>query len=229
MVHPLKTFLESGIVVPSISAVWEDTDGCAQKYMHALAIYLMTVLSSSYGIIMDRAINAPGHGKNVVDGINATNKRYLKGLIELMGKLASNDTKNIGMIPSASKDVSINFVDQCLHILKNKEILNGLKSSTKIQKIQSRLKYQPRTYNVQRNSDVDNRGMKMKWNNKLFSSLNIINGKTFPYSSKGILRHYHYWSDPKLGLIIFSIRMIPCSFHACTAILSLFWDYKIKE
>ena len=37
-----------------------------------LATYLMTVLSSSYGIIMDRAINAPGHEKNVVDGLNAT-------------------------------------------------------------------------------------------------------------------------------------------------------------
>ena len=31
-----------------------------------LATYLMTVLSSSYGIIIDRAINAPGHENNVV-------------------------------------------------------------------------------------------------------------------------------------------------------------------
>ena len=69
----------------------------------------MTVLSSSYGVIMDRAINAPVHGKNVVDGLNATNKRYLKGKMELMGKLASNNTTNIGMLPSASKYVSIKF------------------------------------------------------------------------------------------------------------------------
>ena len=55
-----------------ISTVWEDTDGCAEKYMCALAIYLMAVLSSSYGIIMDIIINAPVHGNNVVDGINAT-------------------------------------------------------------------------------------------------------------------------------------------------------------
>ena len=38
----------------------------------------MTVLSSSYGIIMDRAINAPVHGTNVVDGINTTDKCYVK-------------------------------------------------------------------------------------------------------------------------------------------------------
>ena len=62
-----------------MSTVWEDTDGLAKKYRCYLLIYLMNVLSSSYGIIMDRAMNAPGHGENVVDGLNATRKQYLKG------------------------------------------------------------------------------------------------------------------------------------------------------
>ena len=134
--------------------------------------------------------------------------------MELMGKLASNDTTNIVMLSSASKYVSIEFVDQCLHILNHQEILNGLKGSTKMQKIQSQLKYQPRIYNVQRKSDVYHRRMKMRWNNKLFPSLNFINGKKLPYSSKGILRHYHYRSDPKLSTGIVAIRRIPCSCHA---------------
>ena len=46
----------------------------------------MTVLSSSYGIIMDSAVNAPGHGNNVVDGLNAIEKYYLKKQMELIGK-----------------------------------------------------------------------------------------------------------------------------------------------
>ena len=91
---------------------------------------------------MDRAINAPGHGKNVIDVINTTDKQYLKEEMVIMGKLASSDTTNIGMLPSASKDVSIKFADQFLHILNNKEILNGLKGSTKMQKIPSQFKYQ---------------------------------------------------------------------------------------
>ena len=86
-----------------MSKVWEDTDGCAKKYRCDLDLYLMNVLSSSYVIIMDCAINAPGHGNNVVDGINATDTRYLKQKMELIGKLASNNTTNIGMLPSASK------------------------------------------------------------------------------------------------------------------------------
>ena len=33
---------------------------------------------------MDGSINAPGHGENVFDGLNATGKRYLKGKLNLL-------------------------------------------------------------------------------------------------------------------------------------------------
>ena len=69
---------------------------------------------------MYRSINEPGHGKNVVDGLNSTYKLYLKGEMELIVELAINDTSKIGMLPSASKDISIKFSDQCIHILNNK-------------------------------------------------------------------------------------------------------------
>ena len=54
-----------------MSKVWEDTDGRVKQYRCSLYIYLMTVLSYSYGVIMYFTINSPGHGKNVVDGLNA--------------------------------------------------------------------------------------------------------------------------------------------------------------
>ena len=63
----------------------------------------------------------------------------------------------------------------------------------------------------------------------MFPSLNFINGKTSPNGSKGFLRHYHYWSDLKLGPGLVEIRIIPCSCHACTTALSLSWNSKIKE
>ena len=67
------------------------------------------MFSSSYVIITDRAINAPGRGKNFVDGLNATGKRYLKGKMEHMGKLSSKDTTNIGMLPSAPNVSTLTF------------------------------------------------------------------------------------------------------------------------
>ena len=80
----------------------------------------MTVLSSSCAIIMDRATNAPGHTNNVIDGLNTTEKYYLKGEIEHIGKLAGNVTSTVGMLPSASKDVSIKTLYQFIHILNIK-------------------------------------------------------------------------------------------------------------
>ena len=41
---------------------------------------------------MDFAINAAGHEKNIVGGINVNDKHYLKKKMELLSKLASKDT-----------------------------------------------------------------------------------------------------------------------------------------
>ena len=84
MFHLLKTILESGILVSGILTVWEGTYGCSKKYRCALVVYLMTVLTDSYGIIMGHKINAPGHGNNVIDGLNSTDKHYLKEKMELI-------------------------------------------------------------------------------------------------------------------------------------------------
>ena len=93
-----------------------------------------------------------------------------------------------------------------------KERLNGLKVSSKIQKIESIFKYKLNIYNVQRNFDGNHRGIKMIWNNKLMPSLNFIKGEISQYGSKVILKHYHYQSDPKLGSEVFAIRGITCSY-----------------
>ena len=60
----------------------------------------------------------------------------------LIGNLVSNDTSNVGMLISASKDIYIKFADKFIRILNNKERLNGLKGSTKMQKRESLFKYQ---------------------------------------------------------------------------------------
>ena len=41
----------------------------------------MSVMSQCYSIIIDWYISAPGHGKEVVDGINAVDKSYIYQLI----------------------------------------------------------------------------------------------------------------------------------------------------
>ena len=64
--------------------MWENNGGCAEQYRCASALYLMSVMSQTYSIIIDRSISVPGHGKEVVDGLNAVDKRYI---YQLMSKV----------------------------------------------------------------------------------------------------------------------------------------------
>ena len=60
------------------STVWEKTDGCEKQYICAALIYLMKILASTTQLVIYRTIVTPGHGKDVVDGLNARDKRYLR-------------------------------------------------------------------------------------------------------------------------------------------------------
>ena len=44
----------------------------------------MSVMSQTYSLIIDRGISAPGHGKEVVDVLNAVDKHYI---YQLMSKV----------------------------------------------------------------------------------------------------------------------------------------------
>ena len=90
--------------------------------------------------------------------------------MELICKLASNNTPKIEILPSASKYATIKFADQCLNILNIKKISNGLKGIKKMQNGESLFKYQLCIYNVQSKSDVNQRSIKMRWDNKRFNN-----------------------------------------------------------
>ena len=63
--------------------MWDQTDGCAKQYRCSIAYYLMSYLSTSYQIVLDRAVDTPGHGKDVVDGFNAVHTRYLATFLRM--------------------------------------------------------------------------------------------------------------------------------------------------
>ena len=65
----------------TLSTIWENTYVCADQYRCASALYLVSVLSQCHSIIFDRGISAPGHGKDVVDVLNAIGKRYMYQLM----------------------------------------------------------------------------------------------------------------------------------------------------
>ena len=66
-----------------------NTNGCAERYRCASALYLMSVMSQYYSIIIDRGISSHGHGKEVVYGLNAFDKRYIYQLMYIVQILGS--------------------------------------------------------------------------------------------------------------------------------------------
>ena len=76
-VYFIQIILESGLLVSGMPTVLEDTGGCAKQYRCALDIYLFNVLPTLYGIIMDHAINAPGHRNNIFNSLNTNDKCFI--------------------------------------------------------------------------------------------------------------------------------------------------------
>ena len=44
---------EKKVLTTSLSTIWENNDGCAEQYICASALYLMSVMSQTYSIIID--------------------------------------------------------------------------------------------------------------------------------------------------------------------------------
>ena len=78
------------------STLYCNTDGAAKQYRCANTICYLSFLSSKYHINIDRAIGAPGHGKDIVDGLNTVDKHYLKKLMKITKNAAETnlDIKN---------------------------------------------------------------------------------------------------------------------------------------
>ena len=69
----------------------------------------MSVMSQTYSIIIDRGISAPGHGKEMVDGINAVDKRYIYQLmskVQLPGSVRFDSQIKMHTV-AENKDVSL--------------------------------------------------------------------------------------------------------------------------
>ena len=65
----------------SLSKIWGNNDGCAEQYRCASALYLMSVMSQCYSVLIDCIISAPVHFKELVDGLNSIDKRYIYQLM----------------------------------------------------------------------------------------------------------------------------------------------------
>ena len=90
--------------------MWYQKDGYAKQYMCSIAYYLIYFLSKSHQIVLDRAVDTPGHGKDVVDGFNDVQKQYLANCLRMsiMPEVDNIESKRM-RVYAMTKNVEVRF------------------------------------------------------------------------------------------------------------------------
>ena len=98
--------------------IWDQTDGCSKQYRCYIAYYLMSYLSKSFQIVLDRAVDTPGRGKDVVGGFNAVHKQYLATCLRMCSTPEKyNIDSKLMRVEAMTEKGEVSFDEECKHLL----------------------------------------------------------------------------------------------------------------
>ena len=100
-----------------MSTIWGNTDGCSEQYTCASALCLVSVMSQCYSIIIDRSISATWHGKELVDVLNAVDKRYIYQLMSTIKLPGSNRFDSQMQIHTGNQKYDVSLAKKFQHHL----------------------------------------------------------------------------------------------------------------
>ena len=76
--HIIELLQTRTVLFSNMSNIWENTNVCAEQYCYVTSLYLSSLLAHAYYIIIDSGVLEPGHGREVVGGLNATKNGCFK-------------------------------------------------------------------------------------------------------------------------------------------------------
>ena len=195
---------KDGMLLPGLT-MWDDTNGCMKQYQSGNAMFLLSVLVAEYDIEINRAIGAPSHGKDVVDGLNATDKRFLKWLFHMIAKAKENEDQSQRKIAahSMTDDGKFSLAKHAAEKLGHELRVAGVKSDAKYAKREGAAKVRKCTYHVQEEKNVMHHGIQ-----KVATGFD-----KGPHN--GVLGHCNIQGDPKLGIGKVAVQCIPCACVGC--------------
>ena len=176
----------------------------------------MSVVSQTYSLIIDRVISAPWHGTEVVDGLNAVDKRYIYQLISKVQLPGSIRFDSQIKIHTGTEKKYVSLAREFKDRLEGEQRKNGVIDLGKSRKRFMNRKWTERKYNVQDNADIELKDVKMYCNTNQFPTLPFCGPHSKPHGARGLGKHYHLCFDPKLVMGKCEIRRIPCACVACT-------------
>ena len=119
----LESIISKGFVSSLLTTMWYHKYGCVNKYHCAYCIHLISYLALEFCIIISRDVVAPGHGKDVFDGMNYREKQILKlTMINLLGPELIFDDPNFYKLMQVYENeeyqaVSLATKSQCVFYL----------------------------------------------------------------------------------------------------------------
>ena len=212
--HMLKLFdqlTQQSTISPKNSLWIEDTDGAAKQYRSGTALYLLSLLAATKGVIVDRAIGAPGHGKDEVDGLNVVDKRFIQQKMAILQAPGVNESENRMRAEAYVDGVEVSTAKEAARLCSEESRITGVKSERKYQSRESKASMTQRYYWVDEgNTQFENLKMSVK-----------------PFGNKemkdSISYYYNFRADPKLGLLRIAARRIPCACESCIEMLNAQW------
>ena len=90
-------------------------------------------------------------------------------------------------------------------------------------------KWTDRQYHVQDNADVELKDVKMYCNTNQLPELSFCVPHSKPHGARGLSRYYNLSFDPRLGMGICEIHLIPCACVAFTSMLEKPWISGIQQ
>ena len=79
-------------------------------------MYVLNMLCINYDIIIDRAVCAPGHGKSIIDGMNAVDKHYLRKKMCISGSTRCDDLRTRMDMFAMKEKYALSFAKECARL-----------------------------------------------------------------------------------------------------------------
>ena len=136
-------------------------------------MYLMSVMSKTYSIIIDSVISAPGHGKEVVDRLNDVDKRYIYQLMSKVQLPGSVRFDSQIKMHTGTENKYVSLAHEFKNNLEEEHLQNGVIDQGKPGKGFMEIKWIERKYHVQDNAAVELKDLKF--------IVTQINSQNYPF------------------------------------------------
>jgi len=193
-----------GIIRRMKSICRDSTDGCAKQYRCATVLYMLSVLALHFGIVIDRSIGAPGHGKSEIDGLMAVDKTYLRSLFRCIVIPESQEGDNRFIAATVKDGNEFSLATKCAEACSKPCRIDGMTSDKKYNKKEESKVFKKRFYHESRRDDVKCKDLKAT----------VTSGFAKGFRN-GLSSMYNIRADPELPLGTIAVRRIPCACDGC--------------